>query len=220
MTKMLICPKCGEYQEDTTNTRKIGAAAKKAGLYAGHYAVKFGTKIVASAVGFDGDYTQRAAGLAGSELANAIGLDPNRVSVSDVKYKCSSCNHYWTGLDNPDYFNSVQNKTVSEHHQKDIQFNKTEYVGSIRMTLYAIVGICFSLWIWGARNTRDCTNMFGLSSTSYSWHYYVFWPLIVISIFLAIIGLKCIYDYYTNYKKYQKMTDLEYAKEKMNLGTD
>jgi len=220
MTKMLICPKCGEYQEDTTNTRKMGVAAKKAGMWVGQFAMKSVTKLAASSIGFDDHYSQYAAGSFGKEAANFLGINPDKVSIDDVKYKCSSCKHYWVGQDNPDYFNEVQNKTVGEHHQQDVNLYHSNFVLSIIGTAITVLGLYLSYWIWIHRVFKEYVNMFGFPATSYSWHYYVFWPLVIICGYLCLWGVIGIFDNYSTYKKMKKMSNVEYARTKMNLGND
>lgn len=221
MAKMLICPKCGLYQEDTTGIRKAGVTAKKAALFAGHHTLKFAAKALAASVGLDGEMSQRVAGIAGGELANAIGLNHENASISDVKYKCSSCAHYWVGLDNPSGFNQIQLNTVKREHNSRTEEMKSDYKKSLKGILYAAVFVAISFWIWSGRSAVDVTNSFlGFTSTStnYSWHYYLFWPMVIISGIWLIIK---IFDTVTNYKFYvalRDLSDLEFAKGYMGLG--
>ena len=127
MPKMLICPQCGQYQEDTRTIRKIGVTAKKAGMYAGQFALKFGAKALANYVGFDGDISQLSAGSAGTEIAKSIGLNPENVS-DKVIYKCSFCKYYWEGMDNPNEFNETQIKTVEEQKRQKCQEKKGHFI--------------------------------------------------------------------------------------------
>ncbi|MBO5580705.1 MAG: hypothetical protein J5952_09860 [Prevotella sp.] len=222
MAKMLICPKCGLYQEDTTGIRKAGVAAKKAALFAGHHTMKWGTKALAASIGLDGDYTQRAAGIAGSELANAIGLNPDNASISDVKYKCSSCSHYWVGQDNPSYYNQIQLNTVKKEHELRTEEMKTSYKKSLKGILYAAIFVGLSFWIWSERSAVDVTNSFlGFTSTStnYSWHYYLFWPMVIISGFWFVIKIMDAYSNYQFYEALRDISDVEFAKGYMGLGT-
>jgi len=220
MAKMLICPKCGLYQEDTTGIRKAGVTAKKAALFAGHHTLIFAAKALAASVGLDGKMSQRAAGIAGGELANATGLNHENAS-SDVKYKCSSCPHYWVGLDNPSGFNQIQLNTVKREHNSRTEEMKSDYKKSLKGILYAAVFVAISFWIWSGRSAVDVTNSFwGFTSTStnYSWHYYLFWPMVIISGIWLIIK---IFDTVTNYKFYvalRDLSDLEFAKGYMGLG--
>lgn len=221
MGKMLVCPKCGQYQEDTTGIRKVGVAAKKAALFAGHHSLKWGTKALAASIGLDGDYTQHAAGIAGSELANAIGLNPNNASISDVKYKCSSCSHYWEGQDNPSYFNQTQLNTVKKEHELRTEEMRTSYKKSLKGIFYAALFVFISFWIWSGRSAVDVTNSFlGFTSTStnYSWHYYVFWPMIIIFGFRLVIKIFETIGDYKFYKVLKEITDVEFAKGYMGLG--
>ena len=220
MTKMLICPKCGEYQEDTTNTRKVGVAAKKAGMWIGQFAMKSVTKMAASALGGDDHYSQYAAGSLGKEAANFLGINPDKVSIDDVKYKCSSCKHYWTGQDMPEKFNEIQNQTVIGHHQNATINAKGDFQLSLFGTIFSIVGICLSLWIWSARHSYDYINMFGYPSTNYSWHYYIFWPMILIFASCTLYALGSLGSNYDTYQRLKKKSDLEYAREDMNLGNN
>ena len=213
---------CGRYQEDTTSIRKAGVVAKKAGMYAGKYAMKFGVKAAASAIGLDDYYTQRAAGMAADGISEAIGLNPDAVSVSDVTYKCSFCNHYWEGQDNPYSYNDIQKKTVeTERQNKMISYNE-KFKSSIKHTLIAFAFVALSFWIWSGRMATDVTHSFlGITSTStnYSWHYYVFWPMVIVSGYFAIIYF---FDTIAKYKEAKLLKDIslgDFAKMYMQLGS-
>ena len=221
MTKMLICPKCGLYQEDTTTIRKTGVAAKKAALFAGQQVVKQGTKMAASFVGLDGEYSQRAAGMLGSEAAKAIGLDPSKASISDVKYKCSSCACYWEGLDVPTLFNQIQLDTVRQAREAKLEELRVNFKKSWKRIVYATIFVALSFLIWSGRSSYVVTNSilgFTSSSTSYSWHYYVFWPMIVVSGFALFIAIGDTIESHSNHKKIERKSNVDYAQEYMELG--
>ena len=222
MTKMLICPICGRYQEDTTNIRKAGVAAKKAGMYAGKFALKYGFKAAVGAVGFDGEYTQRAAGMAADGISEAIGLDPSKVcSMSEVTYKCSYCNQYWEGQDSPGSYNDIQKKTVENDRKVKLATTEQKYKSSLKKTFISLAFVALAFWIWSERVTTQVTNdllLFTTTSTDYSWHYYIFWPLVIISGYFTLI---CILETIGNYKEHNLLKDIslpQYARMYMQLG--
>lgn len=220
MGRMLICPKCGLYQEDTTAVRKAGVAAKKTALFAGQQAFKYAAKFAVSSVGLDGETAQRAAGMAGSEIAKFVGLDPKKASISDVKYKCSSCTHYWEGLDEPELLNQMQLNTVAQEHESSVNIKKGSFSTSLINTLFSIVFGVLAFWIWSERSSTTVTNSFlGFTSTStdYSWHYYIFWPMIVIVGFWFLMAICSTFANYIEYKELKDKSDLDYAREYMNL---
>ena len=222
MPKMLICPQCGRYQEDTRTIRKIGVTAKKAGMYAGQFALKFGAKALASYVGLDGDISQLSAGSAGTEIAKSIGLNPENVS-DKVIYKCSFCKHYWEGMDNPNEFNETQIKTVEEHKRQKCQENKGNFILSLFLTAVSSFFIWLSFNIWNGRTVTEVSNtILGITTTAtdYSWHYFVFWPLVIFSCIFALVGLGLTIGYYAEYKEIKDKNYIEYAKLYMNLVDD
>lgn len=147
MAKMLICPDCGTYQEDTTNLRKAGVAAKIAGKWAGQQIAKIGAQ---AAVGmfFDSSVVDRGVGKGAIEFAKEIGLDYSKDSIDDVKYKCSLCGKYWTGQDNPSYYNEKQIATVKKRKEETYNEFEEEYEENKKKAIYGLIAIVIATIIY------------------------------------------------------------------------
>ena len=216
---MVICPKCGRYQEDTRTLRKVGVAAKKVAATAGEVTLKFGAKSLASYVGLDGDFAQFSAGRVGSEAAKQIGLNSDNIS-DKVVFKCDFCKHYWEEMNSPEEFNEIQIKTVNELKDKKC----CEDIGTFILSLILLLVSSFFIWlsfdIWSGRIATEVSHTllgFTKTTTEYSWHYYVFWPLIIFSSIFALVGLFLSIGNYGEYKELKKMSYIDYAKLYMNL---
>ena len=200
MAKMLICPKCGLYQEDTKAIRKIGVAIKKAALFGGQQAIKMGAKAVVGAIPVVGDnmVVQHAAGNAGTELANAFGLNPDNAVISDVMYKCSSCSHYWEGQDDPSCFNQIQLNTVRAEHESRIQALKKEYNNKLFTLIVLVVCLAFVVLLV----KKDVTDFMA----------YVI-PLIAFLWQIINVAKK-----YKQYAALKEKSDIAFAREDMGVG--
>lgn len=219
---MVICPKCGCYQEDTRTLRKVGVAAKKAAVAFGVFSFKFGAKALASYVGLDGDISQFAAGRAGSEMAKQIGLNSENIS-DKVVFKCDLCKHYWEKTNSPKDFNEIQVKTVEEIKEAKCREAKGSFILSLLLLIVSSFFIWISFNIWSGRIATEVSNTFlGITTTStdYSWHYYVFWPLVILSCIFALSGLFSTIENYGEYKELKKMNYIEYAELYLNLVDD
>jgi len=222
MPKMVICPKCGRYQEDTRTLRKVGVAAKKAAVALGEFSFKFGAKALASYVGLDGDISQFAAGRAGSEMAKQFGLNSENIS-DKVVFKCDFCKHYWEKTNSPKDFNEIQVKTVEEIKETKCREAKGSFILSLLLLVVSSFFIWLSFNIWSGRIATEVSNTFlGITTTStdYSWHYYVFWPLVILSCIFALSGLFSTIGNYGEYKELKKMNYIEYAELYLNLVDD
>ena len=195
MPNFLICPYCGKCQYNTKTIRQIGVAAKNIGKVAGSVLVKQGAKSVAQSVGVSNDITLRSIGRGGGKLAEEMGLGyKNTQSLSSVQYKCSRCGQYWDGYDSTSTMNDIQKSSaisVIVKCQKHCEEIYKKYVKSI-IRIICLFGVCIYLWI--SRSSREVQNSImwiDYTSTEYSWHYYVFWPLFVItSIMFMIVAPK------------------------------
>ena len=219
MPKMVICPKCGRYQEDTRTIRKVGVAAKKIAATAGEFTLKVGAKALASYVGLDGDFAQFSAGRVGSEAAKQIGLNSDDIS-DKVIFKCDFCKHYWEEMNSPKNFNEIQIKTVEELKEKKCNEDKGAFFLSLLLLVVSSFFVWLSFDIWSGRIATEVSNTFlGITTTStdYSWHYYVFWPLVVFSCIFALVGLFLTIGNYIEYRELKKMNYIEYAELYMNL---
>lgn len=216
---MVICPKCGRYQEDTRTIRKVGVAAKKVAVTAGEFTFKVGAKALASYIGLDGDFAQFSAGRVGSEAAKQIGLNAENIS-DKVVFKCDFCKHYWEEMNSPKNFNEIQIKTVKELKEKKCNEDKGSFILSLLLLVVSSFFIWLSFDIWSGRIATEVSNTFlGITTTStdYSWHYYVFWPLVVFSCIFALVGLCLTIGNYIEYRELKKMNYNEYAELYMNL---
>ncbi len=221
MAKMLICPECGAYQEDTTNVRKIGVAAKIAGKWAGQQAAKFAAQ---AAVGMFADpsmLVNKGIGQGAVNFAKELGLDYSKDSIDSVTYKCSSCGLYWTGQDNPSSFNEKQIQTVQEHKKINVSESKANYEKRIKGALIGGIGLFLAVVLWINRTEQEVeSSIIGISytTTEYSWHTYVSMLLFVIFVPYFIVKTVNLYKAYMYYDKLVSCDDLKYAKDIMNLS--
>ena len=147
MAKMLICPDCGTYQEDTTNLRKAGVAAKIAGKWAGQQIAKLGAQAAVGMI-IDSSMVDRGVGKGAVEFAKEIGLDYSNDSLADVKYKCSSCGKYWVGQDNPSYYNEKQVATVRRRKEETYNEFEEEFEEKKKKAIYGLIAVVIATIIY------------------------------------------------------------------------
>lgn len=224
MSKMLICPKCGTYQEDSTTQRKVGLGAKNLGKWVARTAIKFAAKEVGGTITdqlFAGGtgYVKRGIGKGVDQFMDDTSLKIE--SLDSVQYRCECCGHYWDGLDDISLFNDVQIQTIQAKHEEATSEKKEIYEEHKGMLYISIVVLVITEIVYSFRSISTVTNnvfLFGdIESQVYSWHYYVCWPLFVVFGIICFIKFNSTSSARDEYKVMESMTDEEYAKEYMEL---
>ena len=88
-------------------------------------------------------------------------------------------------------------------------------------TIVSVLFMALSFWIWSNRHTdieTVSTWLMGEQQVEhYSWHYYVFWPMVIISGISTLITFFGTIGNYTEYMTTKKIPLDDYAKIKLGL---
>lgn len=229
MPEKLICPQCGCYQENDKKTRqfvrKVSNAGKTVVRESAKYIAKDGLHTAVDAVvgpggGFLSDLAvETITGVSKEALGKEVDSFMDEVgmkikSVDEVQYRCLDCGLHWDGYDEPSKFNEVQTAKVTSLWESEVRRKKDNFVFSIWGTVISLVLVAISFWIFSNREIEYITTStwFGdIHGTNYSWHYYVFWPLVIISGLCSIWSLRSISPSYNAYKAIRDISLEDYA---------
>ncbi len=208
---MVICPRCGMYQENTKGERKFGLALKNTAKFLTRHAIKLTAKAAASAVGLDGDMVQLGVGNGVNKMLEETSLGKTE-SLNSVQYLCDKCGTYWDGYDKAGRFNDVQKNTIKSLWEDEVKrLHDKYYAGYLQLGLNALwYVLCY--WLWISREFSVTTKTAWLVGTyqdeTYSWHYYIFWPVLIVTVIFTLIILNRLNDAYSDYHEIKDM-DIE-----------
>ena len=142
-------------------------------------------------------------------------------SLSSIKYLCHNCGLQWDGYDAPDTFNDIQKATVEKMKRDNMSEKYATFGAFMIVTIISLIFVAISFWIYSYRyvetETISTWLMGDMQSVTYSWHYYVFWPLVIItggmSFGFLCAALNALNKYYT----VKKCPLSRYAKEYLGL---
>lgn len=225
MPKKIICPKCGTYQDNDKDKRKRIANAKNFGKEFARAASK---KIVGELAGaaaetlVQGSSTLVSRGV-GAGVGNILDKwDAMKLQdVNTIKYRCVNCDCMWDGYDQPRAFNDVQRTTVDKMKDDAASEKHTSFLGYAIFTVFNLLLVALCFWIWSNRHVdveTISTWLLGEQQVEhYSWHYYIFWPMIIISGISTLITLSFSISKYDEYRKIKETSIEDYAINTLNL---
>lgn len=225
MPKNLICPQCGTYQANDKTERKLIAGAKNVGKYALREGTKFvakeGAAILADSICIDGtgSFVKRGVGKGVDYAFDKMGVKVQ--SLKSIKYLCHNCGQQWDGYDSPEKFNKVQMATVEAMREKDLSDKYAGFIAYVIVTIISLALVAVSFWIYSNRyieiETTSTWLLGDLETKNYSWHYYVFWPMVIITGCMTLGFLSAAIEAHDRFTEEKNSTLENYAKEKLDL---
>lgn len=216
MPRNLICPKCGKYQNNDKIKRKVKTGLKNVGKFAIRESAKEGVGFIADSVTPGaGRLVKNFFSQEMNVLLDEVGLKTQ--SLNSVKYICHNCGCQWDGYDRPDIFNDVQKATVLSMKKKEMSDKHADFSVWLMLTFTNLIfaGICFWMYSYRHIDIETTSNwLFGeIQTQTYSWHYYVFWPMIIIigSLFLGFLCKSM--SYFEKYLAVKNCNLEDYAKK-------
>ena len=221
----LICPKCGTYQDNDKDKRKLIAKVKNFGKEFVRTASK---KIAGELAGAAAEsLIQNSSYIASKSAEAGIGClfdNWNAMKLQDVdtiKYQCCNCGYKWDGYDHPSVFNNVQRTTVTKMKDDAANTKWGSFFGYMLLTIFSLLLVAICFWIWSNRHIDVeivSTWLLGEQQVEhYSWHYYIFWPLIIISSISTLSTLCLSIGRYCEYIEIKNTSIEEYATNNLNL---
>lgn len=225
MPKKIICPKCGLYQDNDKDKRKRIAKVKNFGKEFARTASK---KIAGELAGAAAEtFIEGSSSLVSKGVGAGVGniLDNWDVmklqDVNSIKYQCCNCGCNWDGYDHPSIFNNVQKATVTKIKEDAANAKRGSFFGYMLLTVFCLLLVSICFWIWSNRHIDVeivSTWLLGEQQVEhYSWHYYIFWPLIIISGISTLICLCLSIGTYGEYRWIKKTSIEDYATNNLNL---
>ena len=221
----LICPKCGTYQDNDKDKRKRIAKVKNFGKEFARTASK---KIAGELAGAAAEtiiqgsspFVSRGVGVGvGNLLDNWDAMKLQ--NVNSIKYQCCNCGCKWDGYDHPSAFNNIQKATVTKMKDDAANAKHASFFGYMILTIFSLLLMALCFWIWSNRHIdveTVSTWLLGEQHVEhYSWHYYIFWPLIIVSSISTLVGLFSSIGTYWEYQEIKKTSIEDYASNKLNL---
>ena len=225
MPEKIICPRCGTYQANDKTKRKIYAEAKNFGkVFFREASKKFVGELAGSiseniAGGSSSVASKVASGGVGKLFDHWNAMKPQDTNA--IKYQCCKCGFNWDGYDRPSDFNEVQRATVKAMQDKEVTGKQAVIFTWAAFTIVSVLFMALSFWIWSNRHTdieTISTWLMGEQQVEhYSWHYYVFWPMVIISGISTLITFFGTIGNYTEYMTTKKIPLDDYAKIKLGL---
>lgn len=221
----LICPKCGTYQDNDRGKRRNIAKVKNFGKELARAASKKLAGEIAGSVSdniLQGSSTLVSKGVEAGvgnifDNWNAMNLQ----DINTIKYRCCNCGYTWDGYDNPSFFNDIQKATVTKMKEDVAKDKYASFLGYVVFTIFNLLFVALSFWIWSNRYIdveTVSTWLLGEQQVEhYSWHYYIFWPLVIISGISTLITLSLSISKYDEYNDIKKTSIEDYATNKLNL---